>query len=131
MPTLIAMMCLYASCVFVEKFCGSNCWGSELADFFGHVVGREAEMREQVRRLAGSTEAIDAEHAARGADVAPPALARRRLYCETLRDGRRQHRIAVRLILRLERFGRRHRHEAHLAAFRIERVHRFDGETDF
>src|SRR3982074_3477836 len=64
MPTLIAMRS------FLQQ----------LAYLLRDIIGRKTKMREYVGRLAGSAEAVDAEHATGVTHVTPPALGRTRLH---------------------------------------------------
>src|SRR6267378_7226758 len=96
MPTLIAMRS------FLQQ----------LAYLLRDIIGRETKIREHVGRLARGAEAVDAEHPTRVAHVAPPALGRTRLHGKAARQRARQDGLAVRGVLRVERLGRGHRHQA-------------------
>src|SRR5215471_14780851 len=100
MPTLIAMRS------FLQQS----------ANLLHDIIGGKTEMGEYVRGLAGRTEGVDAEHAARAADITPPALPRASLHREAPRQCAWQHRLAVGLVLRIERLGRGHGDEAHAPA---------------
>ena len=60
-------------------------------------------------------EVIDADDLPLQADKLPPGLASGRLDRHAARDRRRQHAVAVGLVLAGECRGARHRHQAHLA----------------
>src|SRR5580704_18938351 len=92
MPTLMAMRSFLQQCA------------NQLPD----IIGRETKMRENIGHLARGTEAVDAEHAARAADVAPPALPRPGLHGEAPGQRAWQYCFAVGGVLRIERLGRGH-----------------------
>src|SRR5882762_10381773 len=114
MPTLIAMRS------FLQQ----------LAYLLRDIIGRETKMREYVGRLARRAEAVDAEHATGVAHVTPPALGRTRLHGEAARERARQDALAVRGVLRVERLGPRHRHQAHAPAGGVRSRYRLRRDAD-
>src|ERR1043165_5842225 len=110
MPTLIAIS------IPLDSLSQNSLGGGD------DVVHREPEVLAQILSGRRGAEAVHPNDCTLHADVPPPAVVDARLDSQASSDGLRQHRLAIRLVLRVEESRARYRHDAHASTLLREGI---------